>query len=211
MSEKILGRKLSTNQIMKDSRKSNISRIIRPIKLIFASELQMNWVWSGMATSGQIKVFLINYFLRRFFHFILLKPVWKDNYCNIYLTSRPISISGKVLDLELSWKLSWLIRLWSIPESPKSQESVDVWNWFFVNESQINWLWSDMSRHCQINSKLHIISIFKRQIWSSFLCILNHHKQSVLWSHCCLFIYHCFSWSVQHFSLESLISFLLVF
>ena len=75
MSDKILGRKLSTNQIMKDSRKSNISRIIRPIKLIFASELQMNWVWSGMATSDQIKVFLINYFLRRFFHFILLKPV----------------------------------------------------------------------------------------------------------------------------------------
>ena len=75
MSDKILGRKLSTNQIMKDSRKSNISRITRPIKLIFASELQMNWVWSGMATSGQIKVFLINYFLRRFFHFILLKPV----------------------------------------------------------------------------------------------------------------------------------------
>ena len=71
---------------------------------------------------------------------------------------------------------------------------------FLVSESQINWVWSDIARYGQIISKLYIRNIFKRQIWSSFICILNAHKKRVLWNHCRLVFYHCFTWSVQHFS-----------
>ena len=71
---------------------------------------------------------------------------------------------------------------------------------FLVSESQINWVWSDIARYGQIISKLYIRNIFKRQIWSSFICILNAHKKRVLWNHCRLVFYHCFIWSVQHFS-----------
>ena len=35
---------------------------------------------------------------------------------------------------------------------------------FFVNESQINWVYSDMTSHGQINSKLYIRNICKGQI-----------------------------------------------
>ena len=44
---------------------------------------------------------------------------------------------------------------------------------FLVSEPQINWACSDMARPGQINSKLYLRNILKRQIWSSFLCKLN--------------------------------------
>ena len=59
---------------------------------------------------------------------------------------------------------------------------------FFVSQSQINWALSGMARHKQINSKVYMRNIFKRQIWSSFLCILNPHKRKSYGNHCRLLV-----------------------
>ena len=117
------------------------------------------------------------------------------NYCD---TSLPIPnfMSGKILCLELLPKRLLI----NLPDILIPQESVKVWGWCFVRESQINWAWSGMARHNQINSKLYIINIFKIHIWSSFLCILNLHKEWVLWYHYLLLISCCFGKSVQHCS-----------
>ena len=54
------------------------------------------------------------------------------------------------------------------------------------------------------------LTICKIKIWSSFFCILDSVKQRVPWNHCCLCVFHSFSWSVQHIPQELLISFLLL-
>ena len=120
---------------------------------------------------------------RKFCHFIFLKTVWEENYCDTWLLI-PNSISGKIAVLELlskmlcsdqilenSWdsSISWISRVMKMI--------------FFASESQINWSWSDMARHGQIDSKLYIRNTFKRRIWSKFLCILNPYKQRVLGNH----------------------------
>ena len=78
-------------------------------------------------------------------------------------------------------------------------------------ESPVNWVWSDMVWSGQINSKFYIKNILTRQKWSSFFYILHPHKQRLLWNHCPLLVDHCSGWSVQHFSKEPLINFLLIF
>ena len=62
-----------------------------------------------------------------------------------------------------------------------------------------------MAGHGQINSKVYMRNIFKRQIWSSFHCMLNPHKHRfyeinvVSLSHCfdqSVYIFHWSCWLV---------------
>ena len=119
-------------------------------------------------------------FSRKLFHLIFLKTVSKDNYYDTYLFI-PNSMSGKILGLELLSKMLSTNQI--MKDSWKSNISIfsrHIKPIFFIVESQINWGWSSMATPRQINSKLQLWSIFKRQIWSSFLCILNSHKQRFL-------------------------------
>ena len=104
-------------------------------------------------------------------------------------------MSGKILRLELLPKRL----LTNLPEILIPQESVEVWKWCFVREPQISWAWSGMASHNQMNWKLYIINTFKRQIFSSFFCILNLHKQR---GHYLLLIFYYFG---QHCTYESTI------
>ena len=65
-------------------------------------------------------------------------------------------------------------------QNTKMPKLLEVWRWFFVSESKINWSWPGLVRHGQINSKIYMRNIFKSQIWSRFLCISNPHKQRIL-------------------------------
>ena len=73
----------------------------------------------------------IRAFFWKFCHFIFLKPVWKQIYCDNWL-STPKFMSGKILGLDCK-----------IPKGPLS----------FVCESQINCTWCGMHKHGQITSK----------------------------------------------------------
>ena len=55
-----------------------------------------------------------------------------------------------------------------------------------------------MARHGQINSKVYMRNIFKRQMWSSFHCMLNPHEQR-LYEINVISLSHCFDQSVYIF------------
>ena len=81
-------------------------------------------------------------------------------------------IMSLILGLELLPNYSWPIKLqdsWK----PNFSRTSWVWSWFFIYGQQINWGLSYMASHAWSTSKLKIRNIFKRQIWSSCLCILD--------------------------------------
>ena len=155
--------------------------------------------------SPKLRQFVFLLFFKKMFLFYLLKTVWMKNYYDTWL-SIPDSLSGKILGLKLSSKI---LLTDQIATDLKKSRGIKLI--FFVCKSQINWAWSGLARHGQINSKLYIRNMFKRQIWSIFLHILNHHIQRVLWNYCRLLVCHCFGQSVQYFSQDFLISFIPIF
>ena len=123
------------------------------------------------------KIWYFILFLKKFFSWLSWK-VWKDNYYDTWL-SIPNSMSGKILGLELLSKIlsiDEILKDFWTPNISRISREIKL----IFCESQINWPWSDMDRPVQIISKLYIKNIFKRQIWSSVLCVLNPHKQRVL-------------------------------
>ena len=98
--------------------------------------------------------------------------------------------------------MSWVIAKKALDQSTWNSNTSRIsrgMRMMFCKKPQISWAWSGMASHNQMNWKLYIINTFKRQIFSSFFCILNLHKQR---GHYLLLIFYYFG---QHCTYESTI------
>ena len=76
---------------------------------------------------SQIRAFCM--FFRKFCHFIFLKKVWKENYCDTWLPI-PNSMSDKILRLELLPKIIFLLIFWE--KGPKGVFCIFCLENFFI-------------------------------------------------------------------------------